>query len=316
MMYPKKDNALSLVGGAILGAAAMYLLDPDAGERRRRELAERTADATSRAGEAIGPMWERVSDTARNFGSSIATGASAFGSSAAAKFDDARSNASSAASDVADKFTKHASNLGDRASELGSTLADRVRHFGRHARDAAAAPAAWLHPEEESHIGRYAATGIGTLLLGAAAMYLLDPQRGRTRRTRIIEQATSIVRQTGRSACQLGKDIRNRGMGYAYEAKAWAETEDAVSAEKLLQRIRSEIGHVVSHSGAIQVMTDNQGRVTLHGKVLASEADRLLSTVKGVSGVNELVNLLSVKETEQQMSEANAGTSGQPAPQM
>src|SRR4051794_37340430 len=96
-MYPKTDNTLSLLGGAVLGAAAMYLLDPDAGERRRRELAERTGDATSRAGEAFGPMWERVSDTARNFGSSLATGASAFGHGAVSKFDDLRGSASDAA---------------------------------------------------------------------------------------------------------------------------------------------------------------------------------------------------------------------------
>ena len=54
-------------------------------------------------------------------------------------------------------------------------------------------------------------------------------------------------------------------------------------------------------------MTDNHGRVTLHGRVLASEADRLLVTVKGVTGVNEVINLLSVKETEQQMHEQDTG---------
>jgi osmotically-inducible protein OsmY len=147
------------------------------------------------------------------------------------------------------------------------------------------------------------------MVLGAAAMYLLDPQRGPERRARLIDQATSVVRRTGRSCQRIGRDLGNRARGYAHEARGMFETEDAVSAEQLLQRIRSEMGHVVSHPGAIQVMTDNQGRVTLHGKVLASEADRLLSTVKGVGGVNEVVNLLSVKTTVQQMNEADT-TSG------
>jgi osmotically-inducible protein OsmY len=72
------------------------------------------------------------------------------------------------------------------------------------------------------------------------------------------------------------------------------------------------MGHVCSHAGDIQVMTDNHGRVTLHGKILASEADRLLSTIKGIGGVNEVINLLSVKETEQQMCEdAGAGQAAQ-----
>jgi gas vesicle protein len=331
-MYPKKDNTLSLLGGAVLGAAAMYLLDPDAGERRRRELAERTGDAGTRAGEALGPMWERVSDTARNFGSSLATGASAFGHSAMSKFDDLRSSASDTAgriggaagehaSSLGDQLSEHASNLRGRASDLGSSLADSFRHYGRRARKAAAsaAPAGWFE-EEESHVGRYVGAGLGTLVLGAAAMYFLDPQRGRSRRALAVDQATSICRRTGRAAWQMGKDLRNRAGGYAHEASGYArgyfETEDAVSAEQLLHRIRAEMGHVVSHAGAIQVMTDNHGRVTLHGKVLASEADRLISTVKGVSGVNELINLLSVKETEQQMHEADAGATGQPTPQM
>jgi gas vesicle protein len=338
-MYPKTDNTLSLIGGAVLGAAAMYLLDPDSGERRRRDLADRTGDATARAGEAIGPMWERVSDTARNFGSSLATGASAFGHGAMSKFDDLRGSASDAAgrlgdraSDQAyslrDQLSEHASNLGDqlsahasglrgRASDLGSSLADSFRHYGRRARKAAsnAAPAGWFH-EEESHVGRYVGAGLGTLILGAAAMYFLDPTRGRTRRTRAVEQATSICRRTGQAAWQIGKDLRNRGMGYAHETRGYFEPEDAVSAEKLLHRIRAEMGHVVSHAGAIQVMTDNHGRVTLHGKVLASEADRLISTIKGVTGVTELINLLSVKETEQQMHEADTSAAGQPKPQM
>jgi gas vesicle protein len=327
-MYPKKDNTLSLLGGAVLGAAAMYLLDPDAGERRRRELAERTGDATSRAGEAFGPAWDRVSNTARNFGSSLATGASAFGHSAISKFDDLRGSASDAAgragerasehvSSLGDSLSEHASNLRDRASDLGSSLADSFRHYGHRARKAAsnAAPAGWFE-EEESHIGTYVGAGLGTLVLGAAAMYFLDPTRGRTRRTRAMDQATSICRRTGHSAWQLGKDLRNRTSGYAHEARGYFEPEDAVSADKLLHRIRAEMGHVVSHSGAIQVMTDNHGRVTLHGKVLASEADRLITTVKGVSGVNEVINLLSVKETEQQMSDAGAGAAGQAAPQM
>jgi gas vesicle protein len=327
-MYPKKDNTLSLLGGAVLGAAAMYLLDPDAGERRRRELAERTGDATSRAGEALGPVWERVSDTARNFGSSLATGASAFGQSAMSKVDDLRSSASDAASrmgdrasdqasNLRDQLSGHAGHLRDRASDLGSSLADSFRHYGRRARSAAAsaAPSGWFE-EEESHVGAYIGAGLGTLVLGAAAMYFLDPTRGRARRNRAMDQATSICRRTGQTAWQMGKDLRNRAGGYAHETRSYFEPEDAVSADRLLNRIRSEMGHVVSHAGAIQVMTDNHGRVTLHGKVLASEADRLISTVKGVGGVTEVINLLSVKETEQQMHEAEAGATGQPAPQM
>jgi osmotically-inducible protein OsmY len=266
-----------------------------------------------------------VSDTARQFGGSLATGASAFGHGALSKFDEFRGSAADAVSHLGEKAGEHASGLRDQISEqastFGSNLADsardRAHDWGRRARQAAwnKMPAKWL-PEEQSHVGRYVGAGVGTLVLGAAAMYFLDPTRGRTRRNRVMDQATSIARRTGNTAWQFGKHLRNRTTGYAHEARGYFEPQDAVSAEKLLHTIRAEMGHVVSHAGAIQVMTDNHGRVTLHGKVLASEADRLISTVKGVSGVNEVINLLSVKETEQQMSEADAGATGQPAPQM
>lgn len=318
-MYPKKDNTLSLLGGAALGAVAMYLLDPEAGARRRRDIADTTRDAAHRAGETIapaighvsdaahrareriGPAWDRVSDTARGVGASLAGSAGALGHGIADRYQDALDSSSGSAD-----------RLGEHVSQWGETIADKFRQVRRSAGRAAAGPARWLRPEAStSHAGAYAATGMGTLLLGAGLMYLLDPTRGRARRARIIDGCTSMTNRTGKTFRQYGKRLRNRASGCAHDARGWLEGEDAVSAERLLQRVRSEIGHVVSHAGAIQVMTDNSGRVTLHGKVLASEADALLSTVNGVGGVSEIVNLLSVKDTEQQMHDQET-SAGQP----
>ena len=298
-MYPKKDNTLSLLGGAVLGAVAMYLLDPEAGDRRRRQIAESTGDAARTAGDTLGPIWERVADTAKTAGLGIASGAAALGHNVAERYEDVRDSRS----------VRH---FGDNASDLGYRIADRFKRAGLQARKsaAAAAPNNWFRQEEESHAGAYAATGLSTLLVGAAAMYLLDPQRGKQRRTAAMDKATSILNRTGRTARQVGRDLRNRATGYAHEARGYVTTEDAVSAEQLLQRVRSEMGHVVSHAGMIQVMTDNHGRVTLHGRVLAAEADKLTATVKGVTGVTEVINLLSVKETESQMHEDAGATSG------
>jgi gas vesicle protein len=284
MYYPRKDNTLSMLAGAAVGAFAMYLLDPDAGRRRRRGLAECTGAAAHRAGETLAPVWDRVSNTARNVGASVAGGTASFGHGMAdrlsAKFSEARDSGN------------------ETAHHLRDALADKLEH---------AKSRIW-HREESSHAGAYAATGLGTLALGVAAMYLLDPQRGRDRRARLMDQASSFVRRTGHTCRRIGRDLGNRAKGYAHEARGRFETEDSVSAERLLQRIRSELGHVVSHPGAIQEMTDNDGCVTLHGKVLASEADKMLSTVKGVGGVNEVINLMSVKETEQQMHETDPMT--------
>lgn len=304
-MYPKTDNTLSLLGGAVLGAVAMYLLDPETGDRRRRQVAETTGEAARNAGDTLQPIWDRVSDTARTVGLGIASGATSLGHNMSDRYEDVRDS-------------KGVRQFGDNVSDLGSRFADKFKRASLQAQRtaASASPGNWLRREEESHVGAYAATGITTLIVGAGLMYLLDPQRGRQRRAVAVDKATSIVNRTGRTFRQVGRDVRNRAGGYAHQARGMVEMEDAVGAEALLQRVRSEMGHVVSHAGAIQVMTDNHGRVTLHGKVLAAEVDKLLSTVKRLAGVTEVINLLSAKETEQQMQDQASSAGSQQAPLM
>jgi osmotically-inducible protein OsmY len=148
--------------------------------------------------------------------------------------------------------------------------------------------------------------------VGAGLIYLLDPTNGRSRRKAAADQVTKIVNETGRAFRQAGKyaqDAMNRGKGTAYEASRrfnLAGGREPVSAEQLLQRVRSEMGHVVSHAGAIQVMTDADGVVTLSGSVLASEVDPLLTTVNKVPGVCQVINRLDVQDTVE-------GITGQPA---
>src|SRR6185436_18760595 len=83
MRHRKTEDTMFLLGGALLGAAAMYLLDPEAGRRRREQLAETTNDALGRAGEAIGPAWDTLRDRAADYGSRFTEGASALGAAAA-----------------------------------------------------------------------------------------------------------------------------------------------------------------------------------------------------------------------------------------
>src|SRR5688500_4337800 len=96
--YRKTENTMSLLAGAALGAVAMYLLDPDAGRRRRGHLGEMAGGAVHGAGDAVGPLWERVSDTARSlteraggYGSALAAGAATFAERARERARDASS---------------------------------------------------------------------------------------------------------------------------------------------------------------------------------------------------------------------------------
>lgn len=53
-----------LLTGIGLGAAGMYLLDPDSGDRRREHLKERTGQAVGTSGAAMAALWEQTRDNA------------------------------------------------------------------------------------------------------------------------------------------------------------------------------------------------------------------------------------------------------------
>lgn len=307
MRYRKTENTMALLGGALLGAAAMYLLDPQAGRRRRERLAETTGDALGRAGETIGPAWESISERARDLGGRLSESASAFGSAASERAADARDSGSSMLS-----------GWGDAIGSFGRRFTRRARGYGDDAAGAArdyAARARGVLPwggREESHAGAYTAAGLSAAALGAAAIYLFDPTSGRTRRKMVADQANRIMSDTGRCMRQSGhyvKDLLNRGRGIAHETRARFSSTPVgdVSPEMLVQRIRSQMGHVVSNAGAIGVMVNDAGGVTLTGSVLAGELDELLSTVERVPGVGQIVNRLDVQDSPEAVS-GDAGT--------
>jgi hypothetical protein len=72
--------------------------------------------------------------------------------------------------------------------------------------------------------------------------------------------------------------------------------KENVSDPVLEDRVRAEIGRVVSTPGAIEV-TSLGGTVTLSGAVLTSEVDDLISAVRGVRGVEDVQNRLEMHAT-------------------
>lgn len=311
MRHRKTENTMSLLGGALLGAAAMYLLDPEAGRRRRENLAESTGDALGRAGEAIGPVWDSVSEHARDLSGRLAGGAA-----------DARDSSADYLSGWGDTISSFGRRVGKGAQGVGrsatssarearDTAWDSARHYASRAQGAMP----W-HQEEESHAVAYSAAGITAAALGAGAIYMFDRTKGRARRKLALDQATRIVNDCGRAFRHSGRyfnDVMNRSRGLAHEARSrMAGGPDDVSPETVMQRVRSQMGHAVSNAGAISVMVNNDGNVTLTGRVLGSELDALLKTVQGVSGVNEIINRLDVQDTAEAVAGGDAGmTAGQ-----
>lgn len=61
---------------------------------------------------------------------------------------------------------------------------------------------------------------VGGLGLGAALMYLFDPERGRGRRELIREKAEGAANKAGEYADKVSRDIRDRASEVVAEAKA------------------------------------------------------------------------------------------------
>jgi uncharacterized membrane protein len=126
--------------------------------------------------------------------------------------------------------------------------------------------------------------------VGAALVYLFDPQRGARRRAMLRDSAVSAMHTGSDAADATVRDTRNRIGGTAAELRGWFQRDEA-DDDTVVDRVRSKIGRLVSHPHAIRV-TSEQGVVTLSGPILQAEMPRLLRTVESIRGVREVVNEL------------------------
>ena len=141
--------------------------------------------------------------------------------------------------------------------------------------------------------------GAGTFLLGTACltagagiMYMLDPDRGRSRRAKARDKAASLYSDSGYYAGKIERDLRNRATGVVASAKAKLTHEDGVADDsKLEARVRSKLGRVSSHPHGIRVRAEN-ACVTLEGPILAKEVKSVISATRSVPGVREVRNRL------------------------
>lgn len=132
------------------------------------------------------------------------------------------------------------------------------------------------------------------MAIGAGLMYLLDPDRGRRRRAMVKDQVVSSWHDLDDAMDTAGRDLKNRARGVLAETRSRIRGEE-VEDEVLKERIRSRIGRVVSNPHAIEVEAEG-GCVTLKGPILKSEKDALVSTVKGMRGVEGVIDRLEAHE--------------------
>ena len=130
--------------------------------------------------------------------------------------------------------------------------------------------------------------------LGALAMYFLDPHEGRRRRARTRDKMVHAGKQINQAGRVTARDTVHRARGVLATARKLFEHEE-VSDAVLVDRVRAELGRVVSHPHALEVAADH-GHVTLSGPVLSEEVRPLLRCVRGVPGVRAVSDRLTVYE--------------------
>jgi len=306
----RSRSMMSLVGGALAGAAAMYLLDPDMGERRRRMVASQAGDCMEGTKDALQSGWEKVSDYAGDFGHTIADKAQEYGGR------------------ISDMAHDTASDWGSRAQDAGASLADTAggwfnrggkmfRRYGRQAQDyvpstsdirdnlSGYSKSLWkqlrgtgedmsdrARKQARSYLGERSPvvpvtlTAVGCCAIGAGIMYIVDPRLGRARRAWLLDKSRSIVNRTGKSFYRTGRHMTNKAKGVVAETRGAGQD----LYQDLVARVQSSIKGMLNNPSDVQVTSDMGGTVTLAGRLASEQCDRVVRMVESVPGVCAVVN--------------------------
>jgi uncharacterized membrane protein len=136
---------------------------------------------------------------------------------------------------------------------------------------------------------------LGALALGGAAMYWLDPDRGRRRRGRARDVAIHLGHEARELVDKGSRDLRHRAAGAVAEVTHGLAPDHAPDPV-VVGRVRAEIGRCCSHPHAIDVASSD-ATVTLRGPVLRDEADEVRAHVARVRGVRAVIDELDRHDT-------------------
>ncbi|PWF41739.1 SRPBCC family protein [Massilia glaciei] len=126
----------------------------------------------------------------------------------------------------------------------------------------------------------------GTAAVGALAMYLFDPERGRDRRAQSGRQLRGMGKKTGTVLDQAMSGVKHR-LGGVRETMSHLQLRGDAGQRSLVEHVRAAVEDAVSNPMALSIDAED-GRVTVGGLVLDSERRGLLAAVRAVSGVRDV----------------------------
>lgn len=147
----------------------------------------------------------------------------------------------------------------------------------------------------------HSVTLLSGMALGAALMYIMDPNRGAARRAHARDKVVRGTRVLGRNLNKQGRNIVNHAIGSVADVGSGIRDRFRdIDDDVLTERVRAQIGHVVSHPRLVEVTVRN-GRATITGDVLEGEREKIanvLSKTRGVRGFNLQLQLHSSSDLE------------------
>jgi hypothetical protein len=207
-------SAMSLIAGAGVGVALMYLLDPKNGAQRRGALTNRAKRAAVGAQDLASQAWENMShhaadalDAAREHAGDfprISAGISEHLSGASQAAQSLFKTGQATASKAHDK----AADLMDRAAAMKDSATDMLGN-ARHRANIA------LGREREHHYMSQSACALGSLVLGAGLAWMFDPRLGHSRRAWLRDKSMHWLREVGDMSNRTGRHLRNKLKGTA-----------------------------------------------------------------------------------------------------
>jgi hypothetical protein len=123
--------------------------------------------------------------------------------------------------------------------------------------------------------------------LGAAAMFVFDPDKGRRRRALGRDKVGRYVGRARSFATAAARDANHRLQGVRARMHRRFASAPGADDLMLIERARAAMGRVVSHPHAVQIGAKD-GRLVLSGPVLAAEAPFLLAAMHLVPGVKDV----------------------------
>ena len=125
-------------------------------------------------------------------------------------------------------------------------------------------------------------------------MYYFDSQMGRTRRAKLVDQASSWLRRSPDKTGKKARYLAGQATGVAHEMSTATRSDQMSPNDPALEdKIRSEVfGTLGELKGKVNVNVE-QGTATLRGELESQELiEDLEQRTRKVTGVLDVVNLL------------------------